>query len=143
MPRPFRFALDPVLQLRARAVEIAQAALARAVQTKAEAEAALARSEASLATQAEAPPATSQTARSLGGAAVHRVASVWEAADRRRVLERAVAAESRARRALAETLRAQEALTSLRAEAADAHHARVARAEVSALDDLATLRHAA
>ena len=143
MPPSFRFALDPVLQLRARAVETAQTALTRAVQTRAEAEAEVARSEASLVTQAAAPPAGPQTARALGGAGVHRVASVWAAADRRRALERAVAAEGRARRALAETLRAQEALTSLRTEAADAHRARVARAEVSALDDLATLRHAA
>ena len=141
--RSFRFALDPVLQLRARAVETARVALSRAVQARAEAQAALERAEAALVAQAEAPPATTHTARSLGGAAVHRVASVWEAADLRRGVERAAAAEARARRALAQTLRAQEALTTLRAEAADAHRARTARAETVALDDLATIRRAA
>lgn len=139
--RSFRFALDPVLQLRERAVETARAVLARATQARMDAQAALARAEAAL--MADPAPLRTQTVRSLGGAAAHRASSVWEAAELRRAVERATASETRARRALAETLRAQEALATLRSEAADAHRADAARAEIVALDDLAAVRRAA
>lgn len=140
--RTFQFPLDPVLQLRTRAVDDAREALARAVRARTDAEAALASAETALAAHGS-QAAVRVTAWDLGGVAARHVVGVRAAGAARRVLDRCRSSETRARRALAETVRAHEAVATLRTEAAEAHRAERARVEGAALDDLAVLRHAA
>jgi len=139
---PFQFALSPVLQLRERAVEAAQEELGQTVRARAEAEAAVETAAAAFAEHVAAG-AKGRTVRQLGHAATHRDSLARQLEAARRVADRLRADETRARRALADTLREREALTVLRTEAADAHRANAHRIEVAALDELASAGRAA
>jgi flagellar export protein FliJ len=134
----FRFDLDPVLQVRDRAVDAAREALGRAVRERAAQEAALGEVDRALAALLASGGA--QTVRDFGAVAAHRAEAARSLAGARCALDRRRAAEAAARRALADALRQREALGVLRDEAAAAHRAEAARAEAATLDDLATTR---
>lgn len=133
--RPFDFALTPVLDLRARAVETARAALAEAVRARSAAEDAVAQADAQLAESLVVPEV--RTARHLGGAALHQTSLAQAADAARQALARAVADERAARRTLAKVMCDHQALLSLHHAAADTHRVRALRAEAAVLDDLA------
>ncbi|WP_420456791.1 hypothetical protein [Rubrivirga sp.] len=138
----FQFALSPALQLRTRAVDAARQALVRAARARAVAEATLARAEADLAGSLAAD-ASPRTARQFGGASSHRSSLARAARSARQTADRLRTDETHARRALATALRAQEALVTLRDQAADAHRVRAHRREIAGLDDLTTAGRAA
>ena len=132
--RPFRFALDPALGLRERAVESARVALVDARRQRAEADAALAAAQAVL---DGGVSRSGPTAHHFALAAAHR-AALGQARDRAAALAaRRADAEGRARAALAEALRRHQALETLRDEAAAEHRADALRADLLTLDDLA------
>lgn len=134
--RPFRFALNPVLMLRDRAVEAAQRALAEAMAQRVAAEEALSRA------HAPAPTATvGTTIRGLHAAAHHRACISRTRADSQRALDHARAIEADRRRALAEAVRQREALAALHDRARELHRADGQRAEAALLDDLALASH--
>ena len=144
----FRFALAPVLQLRDRAVERAQAELGHAVDARKSAEAAVREAthalDASLGGAAGGP----LTVHQLGGAAAHREVRARTLAEAGQALDRCAAAEATAKRALGAALRQREAIVTLRTEAADAHRVEAIRSDAARLDDIATgrvasARHAA
>lgn len=142
MSRRFQFALDPALQFRERVADAARDALGRAIRARREAETALATAEADVA-EGLAVRAQPGTAAHLGGASAHRGRLARTAAAARRALDLRRAEEAAARAALADAVRALEALVALRSEAADAHRADAARRDTARLDDLAAAGRAA
>ncbi len=147
MPTRFQFDLSPVLQLRERAVDAAREALGQAVHARAEAEGAENRARAALAdglaADGLAADGPTRTAAQFGASSAHRRDLARAVGTAGRTAARLQAEEHGARRALAAALREQEALATLRAEAAADHQARALRLETAALDDLATAGRAA
>ena len=139
----FRFELAPVLQLRDRAVERAQAELGRTIDARQQAEAAVREAREALADSMGDAPDRPLTVHQLGGAAAHREVRARTLAEAVQALERRTAAEAAAKRALAAALRQREALVTLRTEAADAHRVETIRSDAARLDDIATGRVAA
>ena len=139
----FRFELAPVLQLRDRAVELAQAELGRAAGVREEREAAVRAATAALNESLGGAAAGPRTVHQLGGAAAHREVRARTLAEAIQALDRSAAAEATAKQALAAALRQREALVTLRAEAADAHRVEAIRSDAARLDDIATGRVAA
>ena len=135
----FRFELDPVLQLRERAVEIAQGALAHAIQHRKDREADVRTATASLDASLDVGTAP-RTVHQLGGAAAHREVPARSLSEAIQDLELSQAAETTARHQLGQALRKHEALNTLRTEAADNHRTQALRSETARLDDLVTGR---
>lgn len=138
----FRFELAPVLQLRDRAVELATAALGRAVQARMACEAQVSEATASLNESLDGHPTAPRTVHQLGGAAAHREVRARTLREAVQSLDRSRAEERRAQRELNRALREREALETLRTEAVDAHRVQALRSEASRLDDLVTTGHA-
>ncbi|MEO0557935.1 MAG: hypothetical protein AAF170_07105 [Bacteroidota bacterium] len=135
----FRFELAPVLQLRERAVEVAQNVLAQAIQTRKASEARVRSATASLDASLDVG-SEPRTVHQLGGAAAHREGLARALTEAIRDIELSQAAEANARRQLGEAMREREALVTLRAEAVDLHRTEVLRSETARLDDLVTSR---
>lgn len=136
----FRFDLAPVLQLRERAVELAQETLGHATQHRKDCEAQVRTATAALDASLDLSGTAPRTVHQLGGAAAHREVLARTLSDAIRNLEHSRTAEDTARRQLGEALREREALDTLRSEAADAHRTQRLRSETARLDDLVTGR---
>ncbi|GAB5537431.1 MAG: hypothetical protein Rubg2KO_36800 [Rubricoccaceae bacterium] len=131
----FRFELAPVLQLRERAVELAQEALGRAIRHRKDRENRVRAVTDTLNASLDVDTAP-QTVSQLGGAAAHREVLARSLSDALRDLERSQASEEAARRQLGKAMRDHEALKTLRTEAADVHRTEALRSEATRLDDL-------
>lgn len=135
----FRFELAPVLQLRERAVEVAQNVLTHAIQTRRANEVRVRNATAALDASLDVG-SEPRTVHQLGGAAAHREGLARSLTEAIRDLELSQAAEATARRQLGQAMRDREALVTLRTEAADVHRAEALRSETARLDDLVTGR---
>ncbi|HWH13590.1 MAG TPA: flagellar export protein FliJ [Miltoncostaeaceae bacterium] len=145
MSRPFRFRLDPVLELRRRREELVQAEFAQAVLAAAaqqeravEAQSAVERATDEMRVQAAGPVALLE----LRGMSDELSRLRRVVAHEREMVGRMEALADERRRELVQASRDREALETLRRRAEDAHRAAEGRREQSELDELATRRAA-
>lgn len=136
--KAFRFSLDHVLALRAHEAQEAERALARALLARRDRESALADAEASLPALADRAPAGSAAPVDFRRYAAAREAALRTREQARRALADAEGREARAREALADARRPEEALQTLRDEEVSTHKRATANAEAAFLDDQAT-----